>query len=70
MSRKNKRELSKEIGAFLQQYRRKAEPASDPNDRGYDRKVELYLSRLRPEDLDEVLNGVDDERLPNTPNRS
>ena len=70
MSKRNKQELAKEIGAFLQQYRRKAEPGWDPNDRGYDRKVEQYLSRLKPEDLDEVLNGDKDERLPNSPNRS
>jgi hypothetical protein len=63
MSKKNKKDLATVIGHFLQQYRRKAYPNFDPNDRQYDRKVEQYIKRMTPEDLDEVLNGGADDRL-------
>ena len=45
------------MGPFLQQYRRKSQKGAEPNDRGYDRKLERILQSLRPEDLDELLNG-------------
>jgi hypothetical protein len=58
MPKKNKREIAKVIDQFLQQYRRKAPRHGEPNDRGYDRKIDM-----KPEDLDGVLNGEDGERL-------
>jgi predicted secreted Zn-dependent protease len=63
MPKKNKREIAKVIDQFLQQYRRRAPRHGEPNDRGYDRKIERYLKRMKPEDLDGVLNGEDGERF-------
>ncbi len=51
------------IGLFLQQYQRKAQRGAEPNDRQYDRKIERYIRRMKPEELDKVLNGEEDDRL-------
>jgi len=45
---------------FVRQYGRKAQKGKEPNDRKYDRKVELTLKRMKPEQLDELLR--DDEK--------
>jgi hypothetical protein len=63
MSRKNKKVIAKEMANFLRLYGRKAQKGCEPNDRPYDPVIEQYLRRLRPEDLDEMINGEDDERL-------
>jgi hypothetical protein len=63
LSKKNKKEMAKVIGHFLQQYQRRAQSGAEPNDRQYDRTVERYLKQMKPEELDEVLNGEDDDRL-------
>ncbi|SEB82730.1 hypothetical protein SAMN05443244_1942 [Terriglobus roseus] len=42
---------------FIQQYTRRAQRGQEPNDRGYDRKVEQTLRRMKPEAVDELLNG-------------
>ena len=63
MSKRNKKEMAKVVGHFLQQYERKAYPNFDPNDRQYDRKIEEYIKRMKPEELDKILNGEDDDRL-------
>jgi hypothetical protein len=55
--------IGRRMGAFLRQYKRRAHPGNDPNDRGYDREIEQYIKRLKPEDLDVLLNGEEDERL-------
>ena len=59
----NKRteKLRAKIGAFVQQYARKAQRGQEPNDRAYSRAVEAKLKRMRPEDLDELLNGDEDD---------
>jgi hypothetical protein len=62
-SKNDKETIAKRMGAFLRQYKRRAHPGNDPNDRGYDREIEQYIRRLRPEDLDVLLNGEQDERL-------
>jgi hypothetical protein len=36
----------------------------EPNDRRYDRSIAVELRRLKPEDLDRLINGDEDERLP------
>lgn len=59
MSHRKKR-LEGEIGAFIQQYRRKAHPTMDPNDRRYDREIEAIVMRMNAEELDELMNGTDD----------
>jgi hypothetical protein len=62
-SKKEKEEIGKRIGAFIQKYKRRAQKGREPNDRGYDRAIEQYLRKLKPEDLDVLLNGEVDERL-------
>jgi len=52
------------MGAFLKQYARRAHKGWDPNDRHYDDDVEQFIRDLKPEDLDTLLNGDEDERLP------
>jgi hypothetical protein len=62
-SKNDKEAIAKRMGAFLRQYKRRAHPGHDPNDRGYDREIEHYIRRLKPEDLDVLLNGELDERF-------
>lgn len=62
-SKNQKDDIAKRMGAFLRQYKRRAHPGHDPNDRQYDREIERYLRRLKPEDLDVLLNGDLDERF-------
>jgi hypothetical protein len=64
MARKIKKRIAKELGTFLRQYGRRAQKGQDPNDRTYDREIEQELRRLKPEALDRLINGDDDERLP------
>lgn len=62
---KRKAKLQAEIGSFMRQYQRKAHAGHDPNDRGYSRKMEAKLKRMRPEELDELLHGdLDDSPTP------
>ncbi len=62
-AKKNKKDMASVIGLFLQQYQRKAQRGAEPNDRQYDRKIERYIRRMKPEELDKVLNGEEDDRL-------
>ena len=55
------------IGFQSSAKQRKRPRHGEPNDRGYDRKIEQYLSRMKPEELGEVLNGEKDERLSEDP---
>jgi hypothetical protein len=64
MPRKNKKGISKEFGTFLRLYGRKAQKGCEPNDRPYDPAIERELRRLKPEELDRLMNGNGDERLP------
>lgn len=61
LSKRDKEELARQIGVFVQQYRRKAQKGQEPNDRHYDRGIEQIIRKLKPEDLDLLLNGEDDE---------
>jgi hypothetical protein len=64
LSKNRKNQLASKMGAFLQQYRRKAQKGQESNDRRYDRNIEQTLRRLKPGDLDALLNGdEEDERL-------
>ena len=63
LSKKKKRALERRMGAFLQQYRRKAQKGQEPNDRQYDRSIEKIIRKLSPEELDALLNGEDEERV-------
>ena len=56
-----KKKMAAQIGEFLRQYGRKTQRGVQPNDRQYSRKLEQKLKRMRPEELDELLNGSEDE---------
>ncbi len=64
MAKKNKDAISREFGTFLRLYGRKAQKGREPNDRPYDRVIERELRRRKPEELDRLVNGEPDERLP------
>ncbi len=64
MARKNKQAIAKEFGTFLRLYGRKAQKGCEPNDRGCDPEIERELRRMKPEELDRLINGDADERLP------
>ena len=61
VSKKKMKALQARIGAFLQQYRRKAQKRQEPNDRQYDRRIEKIIRKLTPEELDTLLNSEEDE---------
>lgn len=56
MSVNKKDKLAGEIAIFTKQYGRRAQKGFDPNDRGYDRKIEDKMKRLKPEDLSHLLS--------------
>jgi hypothetical protein len=58
---KRKAKLGAKIGAFMQQYARKSQRGQEPNDRQYSRKIEAKIKRMKPEELDELLNGEQDD---------
>ena len=62
--RQNKKYIAKELGAFLKAYRKKAQKGQEPNDRRYDPDFQRLLRRLKPDELDKLLFGDEDERLP------
>ena len=64
MPRNKKKDISKEFGTFLRLYGRKAQKGCEPNDRRYDVAIERELRRLKPEELNRLINGDADERLP------
>jgi hypothetical protein len=66
MSKRTRQYVEAQLGEFLRLYGRKAQKGCEPNDRRYDREIEVYLKRLRPEELDVLLNGEEDERLPSS----
>lgn len=46
---------------FAKQYARKAQHGCEPNDRQYDRDIELQAKRMKPEELDCLLNQDADD---------
>jgi hypothetical protein len=60
---KTRKWMERQVGTFLRLYGRRAQRGVEPNDRGYDPEVESYLRRLKPEELDRLLHGDEDERL-------
>jgi|tagenome__1003787_1003787.scaffolds.fasta_scaffold20988359_8 hypothetical protein len=63
LSKNGRRQLARDLGNFLRLYRRKAQKGVEPNDRLYDHQVERILQRLKPEELDTLLNGEAEERM-------
>lgn len=56
----SKKKIKAEYGRFIQQYaRKKSKKGYDPNDRAYDRKLEEKLKRMKPEAIQELLDGDD-----------
>jgi hypothetical protein len=60
MARK-KRVREPELSAFIRQYRRKRQKGGEPNDRAYDRKLEAKIKRMRPEDVDKLIRGTEED---------
>ncbi|HTS49664.1 MAG TPA: hypothetical protein VMH05_17055 [Bryobacteraceae bacterium] len=56
--------MAKEFGSFLRLYGRKAQKGCEPNDRRYDPEIERELRRMKAEELERLMNGDTDERLP------
>lgn len=56
--------LAGQLSVFAQQYRRKAQRNTEPNDRKYSREAEAEMKRLPPEVLSELLAGEADEVVP------
>ena len=52
------------LGRFVQEYGRKSQKGAEPNDRHYDRKVELLMKRLPAEALSELLSESTPDRPP------
>ena len=49
--------MKKEYGIFLKQYaRKKSKNGFDPNDRCYKRKFEEKLKRMKPEEIQELID--------------
>ncbi len=63
---RRKQRLIGEVGSFVQQYARKAPRHGEPNDRGYNREIELLVQKMKPEELDEIINGTQESK-PSTP---
>jgi len=55
----NFRRVQREFGSFMRQYRRISNTNFDPNDRGYDRKIEEMTRRMKPEDLYKIMTDSD-----------
>lgn len=56
----SKKKIKSEYGTFIQQYaRKKSRNGYDPNDRSYSRKLEEKLKRMRPEDIQALLDEDD-----------
>ncbi|AOH84610.1 hypothetical protein AWL63_12160 [Sphingomonas panacis] len=60
-AREKKERLAAETAVYLRQIGRKAQKGQEPNDRGFDRKLDEKLKRMRPEDVDALIHGVDEE---------
>jgi len=56
-----KQRLAAATARYLRQIGRKAQKGVEPNDRGFDHKLDEKLKRMRPEDVDTLFRGGDDE---------
>ena len=63
MSRRGKK-LRQELGVFLRKYSRQSQSGQEPNDRSYDRQMERLIKQMKPEDLDALMRGEDEEPSP------
>ena len=56
-SRNQKLKLTGEVAVFAQAYGRRAQKGHEPNDRGYDRKIEQKIKQMKPDELSDLLSG-------------
>ena len=56
-----KQRLAAATALYLRQIGRKAQKVVEPNDRGFDHKLDGKLKRMRPEDVDTLFRGEDEE---------
>jgi hypothetical protein len=56
-----KQRLAAATAHYLRQIGRKAQKGVEPNDRGFDHELDEKLKRMRPEDVDTLFRGGDDE---------
>ena len=52
--------LTEATARYLRQIGRKAQKGEEPNDRGFDRKLDEKLKRMPPEDVDALFRGEDE----------
>lgn len=64
-TRERKERLAAETAVYLRQIGRKAQKGKEPNDRGFDRKLDEKLKRMRPADVDALMRGDDEDDLAN-----
>jgi len=57
---KKKQRLTEATAHYLRQIGRKAQKGQEPNDRGFDRKLDEKLKRMRPEDVDALVRDEDE----------
>ena len=55
-----KTKLAGKLAVFAREYKRPARKGYDPNDRGYDRKLEEKIKRMKPDELSDLLSGDPD----------
>jgi len=60
-AREKKQRLMEATAHYLRQIGRKAQKGVEPNDRGFDRKLDERLKRMRPEDVDALFREEDDQ---------
>lgn len=58
---KRRKALESEVAEFLRRYARKAQKRREPNDRRFDHKIEQMVKRMKPEDLDGLIRGSEEE---------
>jgi len=56
-SQAKKSKLAGAVAVFAKGYKRPARKGYDPNDRGYDRKLEEKIKRMKPDELSNLLSG-------------
>jgi hypothetical protein len=57
MGKRQEDVLRKKLGQFVQQYGRKKRPGrGEPNDRKYSRQFAKRVKRMKPEQLNDLLN--------------
>ena len=62
-ARDKKQRLFDTTARYLRQIGRQAQKGAEPNDRGFDHKLDEKLKRMRPEDVDALFRGEDDDEL-------